>query len=436
MPRQTVLTRPVDRKRLAALLKREARLRLRERLQAVWWLSEGGPAVEVAAKLGRCRQTVAAFVERQRPRPAGPAVGRSRTGSPRYVAVSPPADAGALAPAGASGVWVWGQPLEWQVARASRGQAVEASALRGSRSVDISTSSGRGSSGRSIGSPRSRPGADGKKRQLRQLLNLAHRCPHRLAVLFEDEVTVQLTPRSADNGDSPTSSPWPGTGRRRTRRFMGLGPSTRSRAGSIAAWRRGSRRRTASASSNSCCEPTRGSWASSCSMGRPGIAVPASVRSWRRSHGWASSSCRPTIRTCIRSNRSGSGCGARSRTTTTSSTSSRCWRRCRASFAAGTVISPGYGSSGGANTYVNVHMWSHLGDGSWVRGKTKEASGCKPEAAEELMRASSIVSGTRSTEARQLACRAWTSYLGAVLTWLVPPEEVCAVAAPSFKHQS
>ncbi len=64
MPRQTVLTRPVDRKRLAALLKREARRRLRERLQAVWWLSEGGPAVEVAAKLGRCRQTVAAFVER------------------------------------------------------------------------------------------------------------------------------------------------------------------------------------------------------------------------------------------------------------------------------------------------------------------------------------------------------------------------------------
>jgi transposase len=64
MPRQTVLTRPVDRPRVAALLKREATRRLRERLQALWWLSEGVPAVEVAAKLGRCRQTVAAFVER------------------------------------------------------------------------------------------------------------------------------------------------------------------------------------------------------------------------------------------------------------------------------------------------------------------------------------------------------------------------------------
>src|SRR3989338_9638746 len=64
MPRQTVLTRPVDRPRVAALLKREATRRLRERLQALWWLSEGMPAVDVAAKLGRCRQTVAAFVER------------------------------------------------------------------------------------------------------------------------------------------------------------------------------------------------------------------------------------------------------------------------------------------------------------------------------------------------------------------------------------
>ncbi len=64
MPRQTVLTRVVDRQRVAVLLKREATRRLRERLQALWWLSEGMPAVDVAAKLGRCRQTVAAFVER------------------------------------------------------------------------------------------------------------------------------------------------------------------------------------------------------------------------------------------------------------------------------------------------------------------------------------------------------------------------------------
>lgn len=64
MPRSTVLTRGVDRQRVAVLLRREATRRLRERLQALWWLSEGMPAVAVAAKLGRCRQTVAAFVER------------------------------------------------------------------------------------------------------------------------------------------------------------------------------------------------------------------------------------------------------------------------------------------------------------------------------------------------------------------------------------
>lgn len=64
MPKATVLTRPVDHQRLIVLLRREANRRLRERLQALAWLSEGVPAIEVAAKLGRCRQTVAAFVER------------------------------------------------------------------------------------------------------------------------------------------------------------------------------------------------------------------------------------------------------------------------------------------------------------------------------------------------------------------------------------
>ena len=64
MPKQTVVTRPINRRHLARLLRREATRRLRERLQALWWLSEGMPAVDVAAKLGRCRQTVAAFVER------------------------------------------------------------------------------------------------------------------------------------------------------------------------------------------------------------------------------------------------------------------------------------------------------------------------------------------------------------------------------------
>jgi len=64
MPRATALTRSVNRPRVAVLLRREVHRRLRERLQALWWLSEGLPAVEVAAKLGRCRQTVAGFVAR------------------------------------------------------------------------------------------------------------------------------------------------------------------------------------------------------------------------------------------------------------------------------------------------------------------------------------------------------------------------------------
>ena len=64
MPKQTVVTRPINRQRLTSLLKREANRRLRERLQALWWLSDGMPAVEIATKLGRCRQTVAAFVQR------------------------------------------------------------------------------------------------------------------------------------------------------------------------------------------------------------------------------------------------------------------------------------------------------------------------------------------------------------------------------------
>ena len=64
MPKQTVLTRPVNRQHLARLLRCEANRRLRERLQALCWLSDGLPAMDVATKLGRCRQTVAAFVQR------------------------------------------------------------------------------------------------------------------------------------------------------------------------------------------------------------------------------------------------------------------------------------------------------------------------------------------------------------------------------------
>ena len=62
MPKQTILTRKVDVRRLERLLKREAHRRIRERLQAILWISTGVLAQEVAKKIGRCRQSVAGFV--------------------------------------------------------------------------------------------------------------------------------------------------------------------------------------------------------------------------------------------------------------------------------------------------------------------------------------------------------------------------------------
>jgi transposase len=58
------LTRPVPRARLVARLKTEVNRRLRERLQAVLEISDGQPAYVVAARVGRCRQSIATFIHR------------------------------------------------------------------------------------------------------------------------------------------------------------------------------------------------------------------------------------------------------------------------------------------------------------------------------------------------------------------------------------
>lgn len=58
------ITRPVPRARLVTRLQQEANLRLRERLQAVLWVAQGEPAYQVAARLGRCRQSISTFIER------------------------------------------------------------------------------------------------------------------------------------------------------------------------------------------------------------------------------------------------------------------------------------------------------------------------------------------------------------------------------------
>ena len=63
MAKQTVLTRKVDVQRLERFLQREARRRIRERLQAILWIYSGELAQDVAKKIGRCRQSVAGFVE-------------------------------------------------------------------------------------------------------------------------------------------------------------------------------------------------------------------------------------------------------------------------------------------------------------------------------------------------------------------------------------
>lgn len=64
MPKQTVITRKVNLKRINKLLKNEARRRIRERLQAISWIFTGEEAQVVAQKIGRCRQSVSAFIQR------------------------------------------------------------------------------------------------------------------------------------------------------------------------------------------------------------------------------------------------------------------------------------------------------------------------------------------------------------------------------------
>lgn len=64
MPKQTILIRKVDVVHLEQLLKKEARRRIRERLQAILWIHAGNYAQDVAKKIGRSRQAVASYVER------------------------------------------------------------------------------------------------------------------------------------------------------------------------------------------------------------------------------------------------------------------------------------------------------------------------------------------------------------------------------------
>jgi len=64
MPRQTILTRKVDVKRIESLLRHEAKRRIRERLQCILWIYGDEEAQGVARKIGRCRQVVASYVRR------------------------------------------------------------------------------------------------------------------------------------------------------------------------------------------------------------------------------------------------------------------------------------------------------------------------------------------------------------------------------------
>ena len=62
--RHTIITRTVDRAKLKARLLSLSNPRLRERIQSILWIEEGMDAVEVAEKIGRCRQSVADFVSK------------------------------------------------------------------------------------------------------------------------------------------------------------------------------------------------------------------------------------------------------------------------------------------------------------------------------------------------------------------------------------
>ncbi|MCF6157326.1 MAG: helix-turn-helix domain-containing protein [wastewater metagenome] len=63
MPKQTILTRKVDIKRLKTLLRLEKRKRIKERLQSILWIHTGEEAQKVAIKIGRCRQSIASYVK-------------------------------------------------------------------------------------------------------------------------------------------------------------------------------------------------------------------------------------------------------------------------------------------------------------------------------------------------------------------------------------
>lgn len=62
MARHTQLLERVNRSMLRERLRSIANRRLRERLQTILWIDDGIEAKEVAEKIGRCRQSVAAFV--------------------------------------------------------------------------------------------------------------------------------------------------------------------------------------------------------------------------------------------------------------------------------------------------------------------------------------------------------------------------------------
>lgn len=63
MPKRTILTRKVDVKRIKSLIQREKNKRIKERLQSILWIHSGKEGQEVAKKIGRCRQSVAAYVK-------------------------------------------------------------------------------------------------------------------------------------------------------------------------------------------------------------------------------------------------------------------------------------------------------------------------------------------------------------------------------------
>lgn len=64
MPNSIELTRRVPVKALEIKLKIESNRRLRDRLQALQWVSSGVSVQDAARRIGRCRQSVSSFVHR------------------------------------------------------------------------------------------------------------------------------------------------------------------------------------------------------------------------------------------------------------------------------------------------------------------------------------------------------------------------------------